>query len=512
MPALLILLTALGILAIKNLPHTMQVIAIDINSDGKPDYSISLQSPGQAAWLKSGSLKREHRLATEQILTYRARKEGRELGTLTLTLRRIAKEDYVYFLKYEPKEAEPGLKAVITALGGNPDIKGRQILYTQKISSNTSRWSTFDVIPGRPFLPAHKLPKNALFLDSPTHYLRLGLVDVYRPVFNGVRAELFEKSEPVTVTRSGGNIVYTIPLPQETGTYVENWGVLSVSPLIDWGNPEAVNDAKTGDLARYRKLSADGFYYLTPANYHPTGKNYFWRNPAYHVAELFSGRQGNYFKDVAISSLYSAIETRTPGHYWVTQPRSDWLYRDYDIPEGFYDTRFSTDAALFLLHMYQKYGDASALRAARDYAAWLRKYVKDQGIPTMGGGMLVPDYIKPGLNHKKTHVSLNHLVTEMNFLYEIYLIEKNTADLNTANLIRQAVRDTGRNWIRPDYNLHYAYINGKYGMQDYPLLTLNDLRLSQRLIKKVSGKDDEVFQMLIEAKEIYLRKNNMPLK
>ncbi|MHB9095660.1 MAG: hypothetical protein ACYC21_13415 [Eubacteriales bacterium] len=513
--AVFVLLFTGFIIKLKNLSNSREVTVFDANNDGKADYQISLLAPGSVTWAGPETQARGYRYEKENLLVYKARQKGWDIGTLTVTLRKIENRDMVYFIKYESLRPAPGIKAVITAVGGSTPITGHQIIYDRKIVNTTSKWSSFQVSPGGRFLPEHMLPKNAVFLDSPGHYLRLGLIDVYRPLKNHVRLEQYDKSQQVSVLKSKNNIDYIIPLPQELGCFTETWGVLSASPLVDWNNQKALGDIRTGDLVRYRKLSDDGFYYLTPANYYPTDKTAFWLNPGYHVAELFSKQKaGRYFRDIVISSMYSAAAAQGKSGYWVTYPRSDWLYHDYGISEGFYDTRFNTDAALFLLHMYGKFGDVKALAAAEKYAYWLRKYAKEQGIPTHGG-LLVPDYYKPGVGHKKTHVSLNHLVTEMNFLYEIYIFNHDARNLKTAGLIRQAVRDTGPEWIRSDGNLHYAYIGvGKYGMQDYPLITLNDLRLSQKFIKQIDGspRGDEVFQMLIDAKEAYLKKNNMPIK
>lgn len=498
------------------------IISLDTNGDNLTDYQISFRGPSSLVWESLPENNKKYKFVTEDIYTYQITDNGKDAGKIILTLRQIEKKDVMYFLKYEPGLPVENLRVVITAVNevarggrnGRIQIKGRQLLYGKTITNTNSFWGIFDIY--RTF--GENLPLNAVFLDSPTHHVRLGLVDVYKPLKNMVREEHFEKSMPIVVSRVNENLNYIIPLPKEKGYFVENWGILGNSPLVDWQNPSAVNDARVGDLVRYRKLSTDGIYYLTPWNYYPTEKTAFWLNPAstYHVAGLFSKQDGgSYFRDIAISSMYSVIETQTKDFYWVSSPRSDWLYQDYGIPEGFYDTRFNTDVALYLLNMYEKTGEKMALESSSNYAEFLRKYVVEQGIATAGGGMLVPDYFKQGTGHKKTNVSLNHLVAEMNFLLKLYTVDKDFNNLKVANLIRQAVRDTGRSWIRPDGNLHYAYLgSGKFGMEDYPLITLNDLRVAQKLIQQTSenGKPDEIFQMLINAKEAFLRKNNMPIK
>lgn len=496
-------------------------ISLDTNEDGRTDYTISLNGPSTLTW----DLEKEttqYKLMQESIYTYTLKDKGKEAGTITLTLRQIQNKDVIYYINYDHSLPISSLRATITAVddcaragrNGAPRITARQIRYGKDVNNQTSFWGSFEISQAR----GEKLPVNALFLDSPVHYMRLGLVDVFKPLKNKVRQEHIEKSIPITVTRIDTDIKYNITFPTETGYFVENWGILGSSPLVDWNSQAAVDDARVGDLVRFRKLSTDGIYYLTPWNYYPTEKTAFWLNPAstYHVAGMFSKQNaGKYFGDIAIASMYSAIETQGKDHYWVSTPRSDWLYQDYGIPSGFYDTRFNTDVAVYLLDMYEKTGENLALETAANYASWLREYVTEQGISTSGGGMLVPDYFKKGFTHKKTNVSLNHLVAEMNFLYRLYLINNDFDNLKVANLIKQAVRDTGRSWIREDGDLHYAYLGeGKYGMQDYPLLTLNDLRAGQKLIKLTSPdkKGDDVFQMLINAKESFLIKNNKPIK
>lgn len=497
-------------------PYAQQITRLDVNNNGKTDYVLSIAGPRTLKWEISGDTTKDYQLETEKLLVYTARQNNQGIGSLRVILRRMEKGDYFYLIRYDFKQAVPGIKAIVTAVDANPQVTGHQLIYPREISNTSSQWNTFSVSPGGSLSPEHKLPKNTVFLDSSTHYIRLGLVDVFKPLKNNVRDERFDKTPQAAVKKSGSNIDYILPLPQEQGCFAETWGILSKSPLINWKNPSALNDAKTGDLVRFRKLSSDGIYYLTPSNYYPTGKTAFWRNPAYHVAELFRKQPaGNYFRDIAITSIYSAIETQTREGYWISYPRSDWLYHDYGIPEGFYDTRFNTDAAIFLLNMYKQYDDTKSLEAARKYAGWLRNYAISQGIATKGGGLLVPDYYKPGIVHKKTHVSLNHLINEMNFLYKLYLVDNDDRNLKTAGMIRQAVRDTGTNWIKPNGDLYYAYMgSGKYGMEDYPLVTLKDLRSSQNLIKEItdSSSGDPVFQKLLAAKETYLKKNNMPLQ
>lgn len=516
---ILIIAVALGLWGFRKTEEAREY-QLDTNSDKKPDYSISFEGPKPLTWEKVSDVEDTHKYMTQRVITFDLKEKSEPVGTIILTLRQIQNKDVIYFVKFTPLKNYQDVKAVITALnissrsGRDSAVRldAHQILYPKGIDNRTSQWDTFNI--NKTY--GYKLPKNAVFIDSSGYYMRLGLVDVYKPLKNEVRQEIIDMSPQVSVVKYETNLRFTIPLPGENGYFVETWGILGNSPLIDWAKPAAAEDAKAGDLVRFRKLSPEGIMYLTPWNYYPTEKTAFWQNPAshHHVAGLFSRQDaGAYFNDIMISSMYGVIQTQNEDYYWPTTPRSDWLYQEYGIPAGFYDTRFNTDVAEFLLDMYNKTGEKLALEAAQKYAIWLRNYINDQGTP-VGTGVLVPDYYKPGIEHKKTNTSLNHLVSEMNFLYRLYLIDKNEENLTAGNQIRQGVQDTGPNWIKENGDLHYAYLgDGKYGNQDYPLLTLNDLRTAQKLIAQVSDdkKTDDVFQMLINSKESYLKKNNMPI-
>lgn len=487
------------------------LLVLDTDRDGRGNFTLSVESSGRPVPIALDRTVQEGLRQKERGITFHVRDGWQKAGTVFLTLRQIENKDIIYFLDYEPRQPGLNLRLMITANEADSEINAHQIEYPHKINNTSSRWGNYRLTAQN---TPTRLPNSPLILDSQTHYLRLGPAEVFKPLTNGVRLWLPEESGTVFMSRITPNHTrFTFDIPELPGTFTETWGILSTDPLINWHDPKADAAALTADLASYRKLAKDGFYYLTPTNYNPTAESAFWLNPAYHVGELFRRQKGRYFSDISITSMYSALNTQAEGGFWLTSPSSDWLNSEYGLAEGFFDTRFSTDAAIFLLHMYQQTGEKKALTAAARFAAALRAYTVDHGIPTAGGGVLVPDYFKPGTKHSQTHVSLNHLVTEMNFLYEMFLENRNPADLKVANQIRQSVRDTGAKWIRENGDLHYAYLpDGSFGMQDYPLLTLKDLRLSQQLIYKLTGREDEIFALLIKAKEDYLKKNNLPTK
>jgi hypothetical protein len=282
--------------------------------------------------------------------------------------------------------------------------------------------------------------------------------------------------------------------------------------LIDLTDEEQVKIAKNADFSDYRKWSMNGQYYITPISYDPYGEDYFYHNVAHHVGEMFLQREGLYFQDMAKVALYTAINNQQHTGVWYTSPSSNWLNGDYAINDYFYDTRFNTDAALFLLRGYREFNDIALLNGAIIYGDFLVNYTKTHHFTTKNDGYLVYDYSSTLFEDLPTHVSLNHLITEMNFLYELYMDRDSISYYLTGNKIKQAIKDTYMEWPKDNNDLWYAYMaDGTYNMADYVNLTLRDLQYSQQIMTFLHGNRDHAFDYLIDQKTKYLTKNSLPL-
>jgi len=132
---------------------------------------------------------------------------------------------------------------------------------------------------------------------------------------------------------------------------------------------------------------------------------------------------------------------------------------------------------------------------------------------TKNGGYLVDDYGYSQMPGIRTHMSLNHQLLGMNFLYELFITTQDARYKTLAEKLKKGIEDTWSSWIiKKTGDLYYCYLlSGRYDGQDYPLLTLNDLRYSQKLFKTVYNSENAYFTKLINAKETFLKKNNLPL-
>lgn len=446
-------------------------------------------------------------LMRETTYSYDLEDGEKALGRLSLILQEIDGGNVIYFISYRKFSTEETPASIRLAISGcaSPRIV-RTIDYPDGVIDNQrSQWQEI-AIASFPF----SLPRSLTFIESQDCSLALGMMDVFQHRGNGVIKEIYDQTPAARVSTEQNATLYEMTLPGLPETESRTWGVITSEPFGVW--QDIADQLRVADLNRYRKFWVDGVYYLTPESYVPSDPRGFWRNPAHHVGKAFLQTPGELPRALAVSSMYAAIRTQNPAGYWPTTPKSNWLANDYGFGPDFYDTRFNTDGAIFLLKAYQVFGEPKALNAAERYAAFLISFAGRHSHKTAGGGYLVPDYMD-AQGRAETHTSLNHLVTEMNFLYELFLATGREEYKSVAEKIRLAVKDTRDGWIKPDGNLWYARLpDGHFGLQDYATLTLKDLRLSQRWIQEIEGKTDPDFQTLIDAKTSYNRRHGLPVR
>lgn len=516
-------------------PTVYTFSAIEINTPTNTQFQLDLvDSEFRVEPMDASSSSSEAEYGKQETY-YEIYYNSKLAGTLTVEEKKLKEtRDYYYFLSYKPilnLEQPLGLRASVRS--NNKQISNRYISYPEHekkvaegaISADTPP-TLQDGVLHKPFLLEKntKLPAHSLYLDGDDFNLHLNRVNIYEPLENGVR-KAYDQLSPNFFYRQTNGEAYShhfeISLPHLAGKEIEHWGLVGQSGMFAWENEEQKELYLLANLDRVRKWTQGGFQYITPTSYYPYDPNGYWVVPAQHVGNrlLLAGKD-RFSTNIALLSLDAALDTQTKEGMWVTQPRSEWLYNDYGIEAGFYDTRFSTDAGLFLINGYREFRESNYLEGARRYADFLVDFARTHHYETKNGGYLVYDY-RDGVADeykKETHVSLNHLVTEMNFLYEVYKETKdketqNEEYLHTAEKMRIAVQDTRDYWKKEENgDLWYAFMpDGSYDLLDYPLLTLKDLRYSQELIMEIHGELDPDFQYLIEVKKEYLREQGLPL-
>ncbi len=437
--------------------------------------------------------------------TYSIKIRNRIIGYLIYDSYVFNNGDLYYYLKYEPEGINPvPISIMLPFTFDEYDL--RTIEYPEGLDQTKSVIRVYEDLKSNHEL-LNTLEPGSVYIDS--DYLNgfFSYSSIYERGTNNIRNELYEKAENIQISGDG----IKITLPAAADSFSEQWGILSKEKLMDWEDETAIDAVKVGDLSRVRKWGGDGQYYFLPSGYAPYSSNGFYRNSANHIGNKYLGIEGRFFENYAYITIDTLTKAQNSDGFWGTDPMAVGLYNNYKVGAGFFDTRWDTEAALSLLRGYREYNEPQFLKAANKYVEFYCDFAVSNAYLTKNQGLLVYDYgfnATPGI---KTHVSLNHLVSEMNFLLEMYNSTAKYKYLQVAKSILTGIADTAEEWVNKETgDLFYGYYgDGKYDVEDYPTLTLNDLRYAQTLITTLYSNEDPSIKMLTEIKEDYLTKKGI---
>lgn len=385
----------------------------------------------------------------------------------------------------------------------NIPIRGNSIM-VRYIDPITKQWVATSNL--------NNIKYSTLFIDTDTNSYVISVPAVYKNDFSNSTLSIVRNEEltPKLTKKSDGMYELKISFPQNKNYIGEYWTFDSDKPLVTW-DANTLNELKRHDLAFERRWSLDGYYFQTPSNYTPSGKDILYKHPANYTGAYFiKNPVNNLFKEMGYVMTKTAMKNQNKLGYWPTGPKSNWLETDFGIGNDFYDTRFSTDFAVSLLHGYQLYNDKDFLKSAILYGEFFVDFAKNNSYKIEQGGILVQDYGWEGYN-EPTHVSLNHHLAELNFLYELYYVTNEKSYLDLANEMLLGVENTKFRWVLPDNNLNYAlyYTKDTNAMVDYPYLTYNDLYHTNYLLNQLFNRNSEAITYLMNCKKQWMDNNNI---
>jgi len=264
---------------------------------------------------------------------------------------------------------------------------------------------------------------------------------------------------------------------------------------FDW-----IYDCTLNKFGIENRMTLDGYYYKTPTAYIPTGANHYYLNPAAYIASKLANYENN-IHSLWISTAMLDVQQQNYNNegYIPTHPMSMWLNEDYGIGYGFFDTRFNTDVALAILSLKQRLNTNYFDNSINNYTSFFINHVKNNYFKVKEG-ILVEDYSHTD-DYKPTHVSLNHQLTEILYMYRVNKPET----ISLAKKMLLGIEETADEWIKSDNNLYYAYHrNNDFGGIDYPYLTYNDLFNLNEFLGK-----NKTLEKLMDAKLKWMIKNNI---
>jgi len=124
-------------------------------------------------------------------------------------------------------------------------------------------------------------------------------------------------------------------------------------------------------------------------------------------------------------------------------------------------------------------------------------------------GVLALDYYTNHEYDLKTHSSLNHQLAIIDRLFQEYLDKDKEIYKTVAEKYLTTIINIGDNWIKDNNDLWYEIKpDGTMSGEDYRLLTLEDLLVTQSYIKKIYGKKNNTIDKLITSKVKFLQSIN----
>ncbi|MDD4028677.1 MAG: hypothetical protein PHX86_03025 [Caldisericia bacterium] len=385
--------------------------------------------------------------------------------------------------------------------------------------------SGMNILP--PSLYYIETKKESFYLDS----ILAGAPSVYQKApteCSDLTTLVRMNSQPVVDWSPKDSISITSALTLESYQTAESWFFISKSSLLDLTNEETYENMRSADFTLRKKVTKDGIFHIASEDQYVGASNQ--RYDYYYTYAGWEGRRfmnlhqkypsQRFFYDMFANTVYTVAKAASKYGNWPSGHASVYLWNLYQFPKNYIDTRYCTDAGFFLLKTYNDYQMPEALFTGKkigDYLVDLAK--KDQKIET-SRGFFFYDYYHKDYPETPTHSSLNHILSEINYLFELYLATHNEEYLTTAEQILSAIEDTESRWIRKDstenyrwyHDLWYCVVPAKDGSLDFKYhdytkdLTYKDLLKTQYLLQSIYNRSNPSIENLIRHKLEFLRK------
>lgn len=350
---------------------------------------------------------------------------------------------------------------------------------------------------------------STLLISTEEESYLIGVPSVYSADTSSQTLTVLHDAElPLTITKDEGKYIVTFEFPHKIDTISEFW-YLKSSENADFFN-ENNTDFLIHDLTVNARLAIDGYYFITPYNYIPTGENVYYKHPSCLAGiSLAKYGQSAFSVNLGYAMVDNHLLNQNEYGFWETGPKSEWLYTDFGYEEGFYDTRFNSDLVHSLVLIYNKNNSQEYYDAIIKYMDFFETLIEDYSYETANGGLFVVDYMHPN-STEKSHTSLNHFLTEIHVLLLVYELTEDEKYLDYANKMILAIEDTRDEWVLENSNLNYAlfYEYDTNLMQDYLYLTYNDMVYLQKTLERMFGERNEAIDYLMDCKRSWLITNN----
>lgn len=372
----------------------------------------------------------------------------------------------------------------------------------RRYDADKGAWTTLAIQPGT-------YPAGTYHLSAGQGSAILVTPQAYADRANGMIEHLPACDGKLVITATETGFRFTLMTPAMPANVHAEWLLVRAdSRLVNWSKAESLEKWAIYRFTGENRWCMNGYYYLAPSSYYPSGANYYNNLPAAYIAGRMmrdDGQPASVYLGLAMLDVMSGL--RNADGYLPSLAGSEWLRDDYGIGPGYFDTRFNVDLAVAQLNAVERYGVESWRDDLVRFGEFLMEYAADHHFSFNRGssvGWLVQDYA-----HKQggspTHCSLNHQAAEAVFLYRLADLTGESRFAEAAETLTRGVEYSAVYWVKGDGNLHYSYAaDGTFGSSDYPYLTYNDLLELQQYVIDWRGQPSVELQTLLTSKRAWM--------
>lgn len=475
--------------------------------------SAQLNLEVQGKLLQKSNSSQNKNIRSKDITTvYEVVEDHKNVGSLNVTIRELDNGDFFIFTQLKNNSSNGYDASISMPISGNVRYNLTDFERTEVQREHHHVYGIDPTTYPVGLLKVREYDQLVTNMMISRNYVSKELVKEYENGEKSVLRELTSENKALNLAMDNSGLTVTLPLHSTGNDLSENWMLVSKEPLFK--DKEVLDEWIARTSKQYTEINkwftAKGPYSKLPWSIEPGTTLGYGRNLVTvqdkKALNHYDATKERYFYDLILNSVANLfIFQGEKEGLWETEYTSTWLQRDYGINAPYVDTRHNENIALFLKHTGELLDIDELKKANIMYADFLVNQVEIGNIIEIpNGGYFVTDYYSPQQT-RKTHVSLNHALGEMNFLLETYQQTKKKAYLEVAKNMRLAVENIGEKWLRDNGDVWYQ-INGDltFGGTDYPLLTLEDLLKSQKHWEEAGEKRSDMFDLLIRSKTKYL--------
>lgn len=453
--------------------------------------------------------------AKDTVITYQVSDADVQLGTLTMTIRQVEHGEQLVFAEFL-SATEHDITIPLQLISNSNEVSEFRFDDIEFIREHDD---TFGVNKTTNLAGIFRFGEQQYELISSQNFISTELVTEYENGDRSVIRELVVEKSDVTSEQRGEQSVVSMPLSGKAGQISESWFLITPNKLFN--NDESAlyyrNNTENNHIRSQMWLNASGAYTKLPWSVEPSTEEGYGRNLLHQLGkvhlEQLNIADAHFHYAMLINSINYLLDRKVEGQLWETEYTSTWLKKDYGIRAPYTDTRHNENISLFLTEAGDYLEDDMLQNMYFEYADYLANQIKIDNILATENGYFILDYYGETLT-KKTHVSLNHALGEMNFLLQAYGRNPNQQYMNTAIAIKQAIEDIGLQWVREDTGDFWYQINGDYTFsgEDYEVLTIEDILNTLTIYKNLGLKyDSALYTTLIEQKIGYLQSHDIAI-